>query len=138
MYDIRQQMLQESVIGYARYKATNDDLPEIFGETPSAVVALAEGAPNAVDIPSHAMHSIKRESLMAKTGTTKVATPSVQQETSARVGRTPLPEDLRRTRRISVVVNDAEFNAITAAAAAAGDPASIWGRKIMMKAAQEK
>ena len=84
------------------------------------------------DMPSNGMYPEIEEIAMAKKGTqTREA---IKQELSARMGRKPLSDDLRRTRRISVVVNDAEFNAITETAAAAGDPASIWGRKIMMKA----
>jgi hypothetical protein len=54
------------------------------------------------------------------------------------MGRPPLNESEKRSDRVTVVLNAAEFAIINAAAEAAGDPASVWGRKILLKAAQGK
>ena len=86
-----------------------------------------------IDVSSDMMYSnpTEREIMAAKKEATEI-------EQSAKIGRKPLAEDLRRTRKISTVVSDSEFEKITAAAAAAGLPASIWSRKTLLKAAEKE
>jgi hypothetical protein len=101
-----------------------------------AEVQTAKGVPRGpIDMPYHEMQYGTPGGTMTKKKDMHKGEPTA--ETSMKMGRKPLDDELRRTRRISVVVNDAEFSAITSAAAAAGDPASIWGRKIMLKAAAD-
>ena len=50
----------------------------------------------------------------------------------SKMGRPLLNADLKRTKRISVVVNDKEYKAIKTAAA--GIPASIWLRDLVLRA----
>jgi len=52
-------------------------------------------------------------------------------------GPKPMPEDVRRQERVSIVVNVAELELIRAAAKASGDSVSIWGRKILLKASAQ-
>lgn len=54
-----------------------------------------------------------------------------------KMGRPPLDEALRRTWRISIVVNRSELDTITAQAAADGETVSVWGRKRLMEAAEK-
>jgi hypothetical protein len=56
----------------------------------------------------------------------------------AKMGRPPVSEDLRRTHRVAVVVNRGELDVITAAAKAADQTVSDWGRQILLKAAGVK
>ena len=86
-----------------------------------------------IDVSSDMMYSnhTEREIMAAKKEATEI-------EQSAKIGRKPLAEDLRRTRKISTVVSDSEFEKITAAAIAAGLPASIWSRKTLLKAAEKE
>jgi uncharacterized protein (DUF1778 family) len=59
------------------------------------------------------------------------------EETKNKRGPKPMPEDRRRRERVSIVVNVAELELIRAAAKASGDSVSIWGRKVLLKAAKE-
>lgn len=54
-----------------------------------------------------------------------------------KMGRPPLDEALRRTWRISIVVNRSELETITAKAASVGETVSVWGRKRLMEATEK-
>jgi hypothetical protein len=55
----------------------------------------------------------------------------------AKPGPKPMSEDKRRRERVSIVCNAGELAEIQAAAQVSGDSVSIWGRKILLKAAKE-
>jgi hypothetical protein len=60
-----------------------------------------------------------------------------QIEAPPKMGRPALGEDVRRTWRISIVVNRGELDTITGKAASVGETVSVWGRKILMEAAEK-
>ena len=53
------------------------------------------------------------------------------------MGRPALDEKVRRTWRISIVVNRGELDTITTKAAADDETVSVWGRKKLMEAAEK-
>ena len=55
----------------------------------------------------------------------------------AKMGRPALDEDVRRTWRISIVVNRGELETITGKAASVGETVSVWGRKRLLEAAEK-
>ena len=57
-----------------------------------------------------------------------------QIESPPKMGRPALDEDVRRTWRISIVVNRSELDTITDKAKSEGETVSVWGRKRLLEA----